>query len=29
MQIALTKKLAVAMGINPPTIHEVVNPLFS
>ncbi|MHC6181014.1 plasmid pRiA4b ORF-3 family protein [Clostridium sp. JNZ X4-2] len=29
MQIALTKKLAIAMGINPPLIHEVVNPLFS
>jgi hypothetical protein len=29
MQIALTKKLAIAMGINPPAIHETVNPLFS
>lgn len=28
MQIALTKKLAIAMGINPPPIHEVMNPLF-
>jgi hypothetical protein len=29
MQIALTKKLAIAMKINPPTIHETINPLFS
>lgn len=28
MQIALTKKLATAMGINPPPIYEVINPLF-
>ncbi|QAT40649.1 plasmid pRiA4b ORF-3 family protein [Clostridium sp. JN-9] len=29
MQIALTKKLATAMKINPPRIHEVVDPIFS
>ena len=29
MQIALTKKLATAMGINPPPIYEDINPLFS
>lgn len=29
MQIALTKKLMTAMGINPPPIYEVINPLFS
>lgn len=28
MQIALTKKLATAMEIKPPLIHEVINPLF-
>lgn len=29
MQIALTKKLAGAMGVNSPSAHEVKNPLFS
>lgn len=29
MQIALTKKLAEAMGINPPSAHDDDNPLFS
>ena len=29
MQIALTKKLADAMGINPPPAQEAENPLFS
>lgn len=29
MQIALTKKLADAMGVKPPSAHEAVNPLFS
>lgn len=29
MQIALTKKLAVAMGVNSPSAHEDENPLFS
>lgn len=29
MQIALTKKLADAMGINPSSTHEAVDPLFS
>ena len=29
MQIALTKKLSKAMGINPQASHEDINPLFS
>jgi hypothetical protein len=29
MQIVLTKKLADAMGVNSPSAHEVVDPLFS
>ncbi|MDD2619995.1 MAG: plasmid pRiA4b ORF-3 family protein [Syntrophomonadaceae bacterium] len=29
MQIALTKKLADAMGVNSPSVHENKNPLFS
>ncbi|MGF7186773.1 hypothetical protein GGQ84_002904 [Desulfitispora alkaliphila] len=29
MQIALTKKLSKAMGVNPPAAHEYKNPLFS
>ncbi|OPX87198.1 MAG: hypothetical protein A4E53_02576 [Pelotomaculum sp. PtaB.Bin104] len=29
MQIALTKKIADAMGVKPPSAHEDVNPLFS
>lgn len=29
MQIALTKKLADAMGVNSPSVHEDENPLFS
>lgn len=29
MQIALTKKLADAMGVNSPSAHEAVDPLFS
>ncbi|MBM7614492.1 plasmid pRiA4b ORF-3 family protein [Alkaliphilus hydrothermalis] len=29
MQIALTKKLATAIGIKPPPINEVANPLFT
>lgn len=29
MQIALTKKLASAMGVKPPSAHEDENPLFS
>ena len=29
MQIALTKKLSEAMGVNPPAAHEDGNPLFS
>lgn len=29
MQIALTKKLAEAMGVNPPSAHDDDNPLFS
>jgi len=29
MQIALTKKLAEAMGIKPSPVHKVINPLFT
>lgn len=29
MQIALTKKLADAMGVNPPPVQEDLNPLFT
>ncbi|MBT9169171.1 MAG: hypothetical protein DDT19_02525 [Syntrophomonadaceae bacterium] len=29
MQIALTKKLADAMGADCPSVHKVVDPLFS
>lgn len=28
MQIALTKKLATAMGVTPATVHEIIDPLF-
>ena len=29
MQIALTRKLAEAMGVKPSTVHRVIDPLFT